>query len=450
MMRNNRKANIQLSEHFTYTKLLRFCLPTIAMMLFTSLYGIVDGFFISNYVGKTPFAAINLIYPFLMILGCFGFMIGTGGSALVGKTLGEGARENADRYFTMMAWLTIILGISLSVIGYISMRPIAYMLGATDAMIDDCVLYGRIMISFNTAFMLQYLFQSFFVTAEKPQLGFITTIAAGLTNIVLDALFIAVFDWGLAGAAWASVIGQCIGGILPLLYFLRPNESLLQLKKTKLESSILIKACLNGSSELMTNISTSIVSMLYNFQLVKYAGENGIAAYGVVMYTQMIFAAVFLGYTIGAAPIISYHYGAGSHDELKNMLQKSMLLMLISGIAMLLLAWVLAPVLSAIFVGYDAELCGMTEHALTLYAFAFILYGINVFASSFFTALNNGIVSAAISFLRTLVFQVFAVLILPLLLGLDGIWWAITVAESLALIVSVSFIITKRKQYHYL
>lgn len=442
--------SIQLSEHFTYKKLFRFCLPTIAMMLCTSLYGIVDGYFVSNYVGKTAFASVNLIMPFLMILGCFGFMIGTGGSALVGKTLGEGAKERADRYFTMMVHLTLILGAILTLIGVLFMRPISYMLGATEAMIEDCVVYGRIMNAFNIAFMLQYLFQSFFVTAEKPMLGFMTTVAAGLTNMVLDALFIAVFGWGVAGAAWASVIGQCVGGILPLIYFLRPNTSLLQLRKTGLELSVLLKACLNGSSELMTNISTSIVGMLYNFQLLKYAGENGIAAYGVVMYTQMIFAAVFLGYTIGTGPVISYHYGAGNHAELKNMLKKSLLIMLGSGTAMLFLARMLAPLLSGFFVGYDEALFDMTSHALAIYAFSFVLYGINVFASSFFTALNDGGVSAAIAFLRTLLFQTLAVLILPALFGVDGIWWAITVAEAFALIISAVFIIAKRKKYHYL
>ncbi len=440
---------IQLSEHFTYKKLFRFCLPTIAMMLFTSLYGIVDGYFVSNYVGKTAFAAVNLIMPFLMILGCFGFMIGTGGSALVGKTLGEGKKEEANRYFTMLVYLTLILGILLTLIGMISMRPIAYRLGATDAMIEDCVLYGQIMNAFNTAFMLQYLFQSFFVTAEKPQLGFMATVAAGLTNILLDALFIAVFHWGVAGAALASVIGQCIGGVLPLLYFARPNTSLLKLTKTRLEAATLGKACLNGSSELMTNISSSIVGMLYNLQLIKYAGENGIAAYGVVMYTQMIFAAIFLGYTIGTGPIISYHYGAGHYNELKSMLKKSLILMLGSGIFMLVLAWTLATPLARFFVGYDAELLQMTRHALSIYAVSFTLLGINIFASAFFTALNNGGVSAAISFLRTLVFQTLAILFLPLSLDLDGIWWAITAAEALALVVSLSFLLGKRKQYRY-
>ncbi len=442
--------SIQLSEHFTYKKLFRFCLPTIAMMLCTSLYSIVDGYFVSNYVGKTAFASVNLIMPVLMIFGCFGFMIGTGGSALVGKTLGEGKRETADCYFTMLVYLTLILGVILSVAGVIFMRPIAYMLGATDAMIEDCVTYGRIMNGFNTAFMLQYLFQSFFVTAEKPQLGFLVTVAAGCTNVVLDALFIAVFQWGAAGAAWASVIGQCIGGVLPLFYFLRPNSSLLRLRNTGLDINIWIKSCLNGSSELMMNISTSLVGILYNFQLMKYAGENGVAAYGVVMYTQFVFAAVFLGYTIGTGPIVSYHYGAGNHDELKNMLKKSLVLMLGGGTAMLVLASALAVPLSDFFVGYDQELCQITRHALSIYAYSFVLYGVNVFASAFFTALNNGGVSAAIAFLRTLVFQTLAVLGLPILLGLDGIWWAVTAAEIIALMVSVSFLIVKRKQYHYL
>lgn len=440
---------IKISEHFTYKKLFVFCLPTIAMMLCTSLYGIVDGYFVSNYVGKTAFASVNLIMPFLMILGCFGFMIGTGGSALVGKTLGEGARERANRYFTMMVYLTLIIGLILSITGFIFMRPISCLLGATDAMIDECVTYGRIMSAFNTAFMLQYLFQSFFVTAEKPQLGFITTVAAGLINIVLDALFIAIFHWGVAGAAWASVIGQCIGGILPLFYFLHPNTSLLCLKKTGLEASIMRKACFNGSSELMTNISTSVVGMLYNFQLLKYSGENGVAAYGVVMYTQMIFAAIFLGYTIGTGPVVSYHYGAGNHGELRNMLKKSLLIMFGSGISMLLLAWILAAPLSNFFVGYDVVLFQMTKHALIIYAFSFILYGINTFSSAFFTALSDGGVSAVIAFLRTLVFQTLAVILLPFLLGLDGIWWAVTFAEILALIVSCIFLMNKRKKYHY-
>lgn len=441
--------NIQLSEHFTYKKLFRFCLPSVLMMIFTSIYGIVDGFFVSNYVGKTAFAAVNLIMPFIIIMACFGFMIGTGGGALVAKTLGEGDKEESNRYFTMMLYLTLILGVIMSVLGAVFVRPISYFLGATEDMIEDCVTYGRIMNAFNGAYMLQYFFQSFFVTAGKPNLGFGVTIAAGLTNIALDALFIAGFDWGVAGAAIASVIGQCVGGVLPIVYFIRPNKSLLRFKKTGLRMSPLLKACYNGSSELMSSVSASIVGMLYNFQLLKYSGENGIAAYGVVMYTQMIFSSIFLGYAVGTAPVVSYHYGAGNHAELKNMLKKGLSIMIIGGIIMMLLARGFASPLSKFFVGYDAELFEMTKHAFKIFAFSYMLFGTNIFASSFFTSLNNGGVSAAISFLRTFVFQIGAVLILPLMLGVDGIWLAVTCAEALALIVSAAFLISKRKKYNY-
>lgn len=443
------KTAIQLSDHFTYKKLFRFCLPPIVMMIFTSIYGVVDGFFVSNFVGKVPFAAINLIYPFVMILGGVGFMVGTGGSAWVAKTLGEGAKENACRYFTMMVKLTVILGVILSVIGIALLRPISYLLGATGAMIDDCVVYGRLVLVFNTAFMLQNVFQAFLATAEKPKLGLAATLAAGFTNMALDALFIAVFRWGVAGAALATGISQCVGGILPLIYFLRPNSSLLRLAKTKMEGKILAKACANGSSELMSNIAASLVSVLYNRQLLRLVGENGVAAYGTLMYIQFIFIAVFIGYTIGTAPVISYHYGAQNHGELKSLLRKSFILMGAAGVIMMILAQALAGPLAKIFVGYDAELFEMTKHAFRLFSFSFLLAGVNIFASAFFTALNNGGISAAISFLRTLVFQVLSVLILPIFFDLDGIWWAITVAELLASVISLAFLIAKRKKYHY-
>lgn len=443
------KTTIQLSDHFTYKKLFRFCLPPIVMMIFTSIYGVVDGLFVSNFVGKVPFAAINLIYPFVMILGGVGFMIGTGGSAWVAKTLGEGDAKNACRYFTMMIKLTTILGIVLSVIGIALLRPISCLLGATEAMLDDCVMYGRIVLGFNTAFMLQNVFQTFLTTAEKPKLGLAATVAAGITNMTLDALFIAVFKWGVAGAALATGISQCVGGILPLIYFLRPNGSLLRLVKTKMEGSVLVKACANGSSELMSNIAASLVSVLYNLQLLRLEGENGVAAYGTLMYIQFIFIAVFIGYTIGTAPVISYHYGAQNHDELKNLLRKSLILMGAAGVIMMILAKVLAGPLATIFVGYDAKLFEMTKHAFQLFSFSFLLAGINIFASAFFTALNNGGISAAISFLRTLVFQVLSVLILPIFFELDGIWWAITVAELLASFITLTFLIAKRKKYHY-
>lgn len=440
---------ISLSDHFTYRKLLRFVAPSAVMMMFTSIYGVVDGLFVSNYVGKVPFAAINLVMPFIMILGGIGFMIGTGGSALVSKTLGEGDREKANRYFTMMIYLSLICGAAASVIGFVFIRPISYLLGATNAMIGDCVEYGRMIFLFTTAFMMQNVFQSFLVTAEKPRLGLLATVGAGVTNMALDAWFIVGLGWGVKGAALATGISQTVGGILPLIYFLRPNSSLLKITRTRLEGRPVFLAVTNGSSELMSNISASVVSMIYNFQLMKFAGEDGVAAYGVLMYVQFVFIALFIGYAIGSAPIIGYHYGAINHSELKNMLKKSIIIMSISGVIMTLLAQALALPIAKVFVGYDEGLFDMTVHAFRVFSFSFILAGINIFASSFFTALNNGAVSAAISFLRTLIFQSTAVIVLPMIWELDGIWLSITVAEVFALIISVTFLAAKRKKYNY-
>lgn len=441
---------IQLSEHFTYKKIFRFVIPSIVMMVFTSIYGVVDGTFVSNFVGKTPFAALNLIWPFLMILGAFGLMIGTGGSALVAKTLGEDKREDANRYFTMLIILTIALGILLTILGFIFIPSLSKALGASGEMLKDSITYGRTLVIFNTAFMLQSVFQSLFITAEKPKLGLIMTVAAGLTNMVLDALFIAVFRWGLVGAALATGLSQCIGGILPLIYFLSPkNDTALKFTKTKLEARALLKVCINGASELMTSVSSSLVSMLYNFQLMRLAGQNGIAAYGAVMYVEFAFIAVFIGYSIGTAPIVSYHYGSGNNSEVKNMLHKSFKIMSILGIIMMLLAQALASPLANVFVGYDKELFDMTVHGFRLFSFYFILAGMNIYSSSFFTALNNGLISAIISFSRTLGFQTIAVIILPIFLKLNGVWLSITVAEICAFIISISFLITQKEKYHY-
>ena len=419
------------------------------MMVFTSIYGVVDGLFVSNYAGKTAFAAINLVMPFIMVLGGMGFMIGTGGTALVAKVLGEEEKKEANRYFSMMVLVTLLLGVALSVVGVIFMRPVSRLLGATEAMMDDCVLYGRIVIAFTFTFMLQNVFQSFLIVAEKPKLGLAVTVAAGVTNMVLDALFVGGFGWGIAGAAVATGLSQCVGGILPLIYFLRPNNSLLRLRKTRLELRPILKACGNGSSELMSNISSSFVSMLYNFQLLRFAGEDGVSAYGVLMYVQFIFVAIYVGYAVGSAPIVGFHYGAKNHNELKNLLRKSTLLMASSGVVLTILAMALAGPLAKIFVGYDQGLYDLTRHAFRVFAYSFLLAGFNIFASSFFTALNNGVVSAAISFLRTLIFQTASVLLLPLVLGVDGVWWAIFAAEVFASLISVAFLFAKRERYHY-
>lgn len=445
----SKKNPIQLSDHFTYARLFRFVLPSIVMMVFTSIYGVVDGLFVSNFAGKTAFASINLIMPFLIILGAMGFMLGTGGTALVSRVLGEGDKEHANKYFSMITLFGILLGVILTVVGVLAMRPMAILLGATEAMVDDCVLYGRIVVCFLTSFMLQNMFQSFLIAAERPKFGLLITLAAGVTNMVLDALFVGVFRWGIAGAAIATGISQTVGGVVPLMYFLFSKSSPLRLRWTEFEAQPLLRSCANGSSELMSNISGSLIGMLYNAQLMRFLGEDGVATYGVLMYVQFIFVAIDIGYSIGCAPIISYHYGAQNHPELRNLLMKGLKVMGILGIVMTIAAILLSGTLANIFVGYDATLCELTRHAFHLFSFAFLLAGFNIFLSSFFTALNNGGVSAAISFLRTLVFQAASVILLPMALDVDGLWWAASAAEALAFVVSIGFLLALKGKYHY-
>lgn len=440
---------IQLSDHFTYSRLLRFTLPSIVMMIFTSIYGVVDGFFVSNFVGKTPFAAVNFIMPFLMILGAVGSMLGAGGSALIAKTLGEGNHEEARRLFSLFVYVSVGVGAVFAAAGMLFIRPVAALLGAEGEMLDNCVTYGRIILAALPAYMLQYEFQNFFVTAEKPQLGLAVTVAAGLTNMVLDALLVAVFPLGLRGAAAATALSQCVGGLVPLMYFSRRNSSLLRLGRTRRNGAALRKACANGSSEMMSNLSMSLVNMLYNHQLMRYAGEDGVAAYGVLMYINMIFVAVFLGYAVGTAPVIGYHYGAGTPGELRGLLRRSLTIIGIASVSMVAAAELLAHPLALLFVGYDEGLLTLTQRGFAVYSFSFLFAGIGIFGSSFFTALNNGRVSALISFLRALVFQVAAVLLLPLIWGIDGIWGSIVVAEMLAAIVTAVMLLRQRRTYGY-
>ena len=440
---------IQLSEHFSYKKILRFTFPSIVMMIFTSIYSVVDGLFVSNFAGKTPFAALNLIYPYIMILGTVGLMFGTGGCALVSKIMGEGDREKAHRTFSLIVCASILCGLILTIVGYVSLRPVAILMGAQGEMLEYCVAYGRILIIAMIPFVLQMEFQSFFVAAERPQLGLFITLGAGVTNIVLDAIIVGVLNGGLVGAAIATAISQLVGGIVPLLYFLLPNKSALRMRRPILNIKALGKTCTNGASELMTNISMSLVSMLYNIQLMKFAGEDGVAAYGVLMYVNFVFVAAFIGYSMGSAPIVSYHYGAENHGELKNVLNKSIVIIAIFSAVMITLGEVLAYPLSALFVGYDQTLFELTLRGFRIFSLSFFFAGMAVYGSSFFTALNNGIISATISFLRTLVFQIGAVMLLPLILGIDGIWFSIVVAELMAFVIAILFIVAKRKKYHY-
>ena len=442
--------NIQLSDHFTYGRLIRFVIPSVAMMIFTSIYGVVDGLFVSNFVGKTPFAAVNFIMPFCMILGAFGFMFGTGGTALVAKTLGEGKEERANQIFSLLIYVALAVGILLALFGIVFVEPIALKLGAEASLLEYCVIYTRVVLLGLPFFMLQNMFQSFLIAAEKPKMGLVVTIAAGVTNMVLDALFIAVFRWGVVGAAAATALSQFVGGMVPFVFFARKNSSKLHLTKTKIMGKELLRTCTNGSSELVTNISMSLVGMLYNMQLMKIAGENGVAAYGVIMYVSFIFISIYLGYSFGTAPIVAFNYGAGNTAEMQNVLKKSLKILLGAGITLFGVAFLLSGMLSKIFVGYDAELYALTLRGFRLYAISYLLCGFNIYGSSFFTALNNGIVSAAISFLRTVVFEVAAIMILPFFFGLDGIWCAITVAELASLVITAVFFFKLKNRYNYI
>ena len=441
---------IQLSDHFTYSRLLRFTLPSIAMMIFTSIYGVVDGIFVSNFAGKTPFAAINLIMPYIMMLGTVGFMMGTGGTALISKTLGMGDRKKANEIFSMLTYVCIGCGVVISVIAVMILRPVCSLLGAEGEILESCILYGRIVLPAATAYILQFAFQSFCVTAEKPNLSLLMTVFSGVCNIVLDALFVAVFRWGLAGAAAATAIAQVVGAVIPLLYFSRPNDSLLQLGKCRFDGKALFRACTNGASELMNNLSMSIVGMLYNLQLIAYAGEDGIAAYGVIMYVALFFLSVFIGFSIGSAPLFGFNHGAQNHSELKSLYKKSLVVIGLTSVAMVVLGVAMARPVSAIFVSYDAALLEMTVRGFLVYALSFLLCGFNIFGSSLFTALNNGLISAVISFVRTLVCQIAAVMILPVFFGLDGIWWSIVAAELTALVLTVWCFFKFKDRYHYM
>ena len=444
------KQSIQLSDHFTGSRLLRFVLPCIGTMLFTSIYGIVDGLCVSNCVGKTAFAAVNLIMPLPMLIGTVGFMLGTGGSAIVGIALGERNRKKADAYFSLFLAAALVAGGALAVLGLVILRPVAVLLGARGEMLDYALRYGRILLVSLPTFILQNMFQSFFVTAEKPALGFGVTVGAGVTNMVLDVVLVGALKWGVEGAAIATFISQIVGGVLPVFYFLnRNNTSCLHLERPALNGVVLWRACLNGSSELMTNLSMSLVNILYNYQLLRFAGEDGVAAYGVIMYAAFLFVAVFVGYAVGSAPIVSYHYGAQNRGEVHNLYSMSLRLIGVVSVAMTVGAMFLIPYVARFFVGYDPTLLTLTTRAFRLYGLSFLVLGFNIYASSFFTALGDGVTSALISFLRTLLFQVAAVLILPELLGIDGIWLAVTAAELASLAVSMGFFRYKDRVFHY-
>ena len=440
---------VSLRDHFTWGNLARYVAPSVVMMVFTSLYTVVDGIFVSNYTGKTPFAAVNLIFPVIAIYGAFGFMFGTGGTALVTKTIGEGDRDRANRIFSLLVFVTLGLGGVIALVGALTMRPLAIALGASGELLEEAVVYGVVFIVGTPAFVLQSLFQSFFAAADKPRLGLLFIVAAGLTNILLDGILVAALRLGVAGAALASVLAQMVGGLIPLVYFVRPNGSLLRLCATRWEGKAVFKSALNGSSELLVNISFSIVNMIFNMQLLKLAGENGIAAYGFIMYVCFFFLAAFFGYDVGMAPIVGYNLGLGNKEELHNIFVKSLWIVLLGGLAMLALAEGLAVPLGKLYVGYDPELLAMSVRGFRIYAVGFAVVGLNIWGSAFFTALNNGVVSGALAISRTFAFEMICIFLLPMALGLDGVWWTCAVSEGAAAVVTVGCLAGLRRRYGY-
>lgn len=440
---------MDFSQHFTYGKLLRYAISPVIMMVFTSVYSVVDGLFLSNFSGKEAFAAVNFILPYLLLFGSIGFMFGTGGSALISKTLGEKDEQKANEIFSSLVLFSILMGVAAAAIGFLFLRPVALWLGASGPLLESSLLYGRIYLLGVPACVVQFEFQNLFATAGKTRLGLYSTVASGLANIVLDYVFVAMLSWGLTGAAAATVISQWIGGLIPLFYFGKANSSSLRLVRCRPDCKAMVKICANGSSELVNNISLSVVGLLYNIQLLHYAQDNGIAAYGVLMYVNFLFTAIFWGYVVGVCPVISYHYGAGNHRELQSLLRKSLVIIGSCSLMMFSVSEGLSRFISEIFVGYDPELLEMTVSAFSLFSFCFLFAGVAIFSSSFFTALNNGLISAAISFSRVLVFQIPAILLLPLLWELNGVWLSLVVADLLTSVLGMVLILLKRKRYGY-
>lgn len=438
---------IQLSDHFTYNKLIRFTMPNIFMMILLQIYWCIDGFFLSNFAGKTSLAAVNLVVPLWIILASLGFVFAAGGTAYVSKTLGEGNREGANKFFSLFIYANIVYGIITAIIAYFVAEPFAKFLGAEGKLLEESVLYIRIVSLVEPFFMLQTLFQQFFTTAEKPKLALYVTIAAGILNIILDAIFVWYLKWGILGAALATNICVFLSGVIPFLYFCLPNNSLLRLCRCNIDFKALKRAFLNGISEFVNSISGSVVSFLYNYQLMKYMGEDGVAAYGVMMFAYCLFQAVFTGYAVGNAPLFGFNYGARNAKELKNLLFKSLTLILIASIVLFCMGEIFAPTIAHVYVGYDKDLYNIAIHILRICSICFLFFGFHIFASDFFTALSDGVTSAKIAFLRSFVFEPAFIMLFPIYFEKDSIWWAVVIADIVCVFISAYYFIKKRDLY---
>lgn len=438
-----------ISERLNLPRLFLACVPMILMMISISIYSVVDGFFVSNFAGKIQFAAVNLIYPFIMVVGSLGFMMGTGGTALVAKKMGEGKTEEAKKLFFNCFVVTVALGVVFSSIFVFLLPKIAEGLGADEAMLPYCVDYGRILILGITFFNLQNMFQPFFAASGRPGLGFAITIGAGVANIVFDAIFVAGAGWGCVGAAWGTVIGQVVGGFLPVIYYFAKNKSALRLVPAKMQWGAIFKMGANGLSEFVSQIAVSVLSMIMNVLLMKHYQENGVSAYGIICYVWLIFAATFIGLCMGISPRISYVYGEKNKPELRRLTQRALALFIFAGLFEFIMAEALTVPLSYAYAGYDEGLRQLTCHASFIYSIIYLALGINMFGSSFFTALNNGLVSALLSFARLMLFEAVSVYLCSLFWQGDGIWWGVVIGEALGFVMNFLVIFIHGKRYGY-
>ena len=444
-----RQTSVDMSAHFTTLQLLKYAAPSMAMMVFTSIYGVVDGFFVSNFAGSTAFAAVNFIMPFIMILCSVGFMVGTGGSALIASAAGEGDVPRANSYFCKLVTFTFMVGIVVAVFGFFFARPLAQLMGATGIMLDLSEIYARISMISLPFYMLQCLFQAFFNTAGKPKVGFVVTLCAGCTNIVLDIVFVGILGFGVEGAAAATVCSEFIGGGVSLIYFTRKNPTPYTYRPVLPNPRLIGRTCINGSSEMVANIAMSLVGMVYNIQLLRLLGENGVSAYGVIMYVSLLFSAIFIGYEIACSPLMSFQNGAGNTCEKRSLFKKSMLIISVASVILFVIGESCAYPIAYIFTGYNQDLCDLTVMAFRMYACSFLFMGIAMYGSAFFTSLENGLISAIISFVRTLVCELGAVIILPYLFGAQAIWLSFVVAEIVAALLSGLLIVAFSRKYGF-
>ncbi len=441
--------NTTISQKFTLTSLLKFALPTTIMMVVLSIYTLVDGVFVSNFVGELAFSAINIIFPFISLIFALGIMAATGGNALVANNLGQGDDEKARENFTLIVIFATGLGLLLMMVGIVFNKEIARLLGATP-LIEE---YARDYLSTLAPFIPLAIWMGFsqilFVTIGKPTLGLIATLVGGITNIIFDYLFIVVMNMGIKGAALGTGLGYSLPGLFFIYYFLFHRKNSLYFVKPRWRARVLLKTFTNGSSEFVANLATSITTFMFNLIILDLAGEQGVAAIGIILYAQFLLMSAFLGYAQGVAPIFSYAYGARDHLQLKKVFSISIRVIILFSLAIASFSYFASSSIVGIFVERQSQVFSLAKNGFSVFSLSFLFMGVNIFSSSLFTAFSNGKISASISFLRTLVFILGYLLFLPRFLGLPGVWLAIPLAEFTTMFFSISYLTIQRKKYHY-